>query len=188
MVRIWKKSEKIGLTYFQEKNNAKTGVYKFSKKKSSSHVKILGDRTVARSKRYKGGSQILGVEPGNCAALGYETNVLTIDCRIIVASRSPSTVVFGSAFRCGSRMRQILTWMAIIKMLQKQLNGEPTINYTHTMLKMSLLWNVSISASGWLLNITEILQFAEEVPSRGDGMQTETTNESRRTQLRPSPV
>jgi len=132
---VKKKSEKICLTYFQRKNNAKTGVYKL-KKKSSSRVKILGDRTVARSKSYKGGSQILGVEPGNCAALGYETNV---------NYRLQNNCSFKVVLNCCLRER-IPVWLTYEgnikmndnnKMLEKQLNGKPTINYTHTRLKVS---------------------------------------------------
>jgi len=70
-----KSGNKLVLLIPKKRITPKQGCTNFQKKKSSSCVKILGDRMVARSKRYKGGPQILGVQPGNCAALDYETNV-----------------------------------------------------------------------------------------------------------------
>jgi hypothetical protein len=125
----------IALTYCQEKNNAGTGMYKF-KKKSSSSVKILGDRTVTRSKSYKGGSQILGVEPGICTALGYETNVnyrlqnnccFKVDLKCRLREHNPVRLTYEGNINMSDNN----------KILQKHPNGESTINFMHTRLKMS---------------------------------------------------
>jgi len=91
---------------------------------------------VIRSKNYNGGSQILGVEPGICTALGYETNgnyILQNNCSFKVDQNC----------RLREHIPGRLTYEGNInmsdnnKMLQKHPNGEPTINFTHTRLKMS---------------------------------------------------
>ena len=162
-------------------------MYKFSKKKIYQPRQNSRRQNGGQKQALQGRPKILGVEPGNCAALGYETNVnyrLQNNCSFKVA--------LDSCLR--ERIPLRLAYEANIngngnnKMMQRQLNGEPTINYTHIRLKMSLQRNVSISASGWPWNITQILQFAVEVLSKGDGMLTERTQRRGTSQGRRSYV
>lgn len=103
----------IALTCSQENNNAKTGMYKFLQK-SSSRVKILGDRTVTRSKTIRKAHKYWAWCQG-FVHTSATRQMLLIDCRINVPSRSTSTFVFGDAFRYASHMNVIVTWITIMK-------------------------------------------------------------------------